>query len=143
MVHNVLKFRLEQETTEAHVQIVRILIDGRDLIERVKELETPFALAEDNPHLAGAYSGMAPEEWRLRSEADADGRRPLLACECGIVDCWPLVARVVLRENTVTWLDFKQPFRPRWSYANLGPFVFKREQYKAELGKIGCVLNQS
>lgn len=139
MGYNVLKFRIEEET-DSESKVVRVLIDGRDLIDRVRELEAPFARAEDNPHLAGAYSGMSLEEWQIRSEADADGRRPVLACECGIVDCWPLVARVVLREHTVTWLDFKQPFRPRWAYANLGPYVFEREQYEAELRKIGYVL---
>ena len=49
-------------------------------------------------------------------------------------------ARVLVGKNTVTWLDFKQPFRPRWSYATLGPFVFDRAQYQAELAKIGCAM---
>jgi len=120
--------------------VVRVLIDGRDLIDRVRELETPFALAEENPHLAGAYLCMTPEEWQSRHEQDPDGRRAVLGCECGIVDCWPFVARILIGKNTVTWSDFKQPFRPRWSYAGLGPFVFDRARYQAELAKIGCAL---
>lgn len=139
MTLNVIELRL-QPGPEADSRVVRVLIDGQDLIDRVRKMEIPFALAEDNPHLAGAYSGMATEEWQIRSEADADGRRPVLGCECGVVDCWPLVARVVTGKDTVTWSDFKQPFRPRWSDAALGPFVFDRVQYQAELAKIGCAL---
>ena len=139
MMLNVIEFR-RQGGAEPDSEIVRVLIDGRDLIDRVKAVEKPLALDEDNPHLAGAYLGMAREDWQIRSEPDADGRRPILACECGIVDCWPLVARVVVGGNTVTWSDFKQPFRPRWSYTALGPFVFDLRQYEAELAKIGCAL---
>jgi hypothetical protein len=142
MGYSVLQFRIEADL-DSEFKVVRVLIDGRDLIDRVRELEVPLARAEDNPHLAGAYSGMSCEEWRARSRPDADGRRPVLACECGVVDCWPLVARVVAGDKTVTWSDFKQPFRPRWSYMSLGPFVFDRGQYQAELEKIGCALTSN
>src|SRR5262245_39712624 len=88
MKRNVIKLRLERGP-QADSEVVRVLIDGYDLIDRVRELEIPFALAEDNPHLAGAYSGMAHEDWKTRSLPDKDGRRPVLACECGDVNCWP------------------------------------------------------
>jgi len=122
---------------EADSEIVGVIIDGRDLVDRLKELEIPFALAEENPRLAGEYLGLAPEEWRIRKPYQ-DGRSAVLGCECGIVDCWPFLTRILVGEETVTWSDFKQPFRPKWSYAALGTFTFDRAQYLSELAKIGC-----
>lgn len=126
---------------EDHCQVVQVVIDGRDLIDLIRVLETPLALAEDNPHLAGAYSGMALEKWRKGPAPAFDGWSPILDCECGTPDCWPFLTRINAGKNTITWSDFKQPFRPRWSYTGLGPFVFDRAQYQVELQKLGCVLD--
>ena len=38
---------------------------------------------------------------------------------------------MLLTEDCVTWSSFAQPFRPAWSDAGFGPFVFDRSQYEA------------
>lgn len=133
-------------TRTLHVQFIedeygsvaRFSIDGRDLVEWVREFEVPFA----GP-LAGAYSPIRSEEVAPLSDSlpgrptpiysGGDGRSILLECECGEPGCWPLDARVVVTDESVTWTDFRQPYRPAWDYGQFGPFVFKREQYESAL----------
>lgn len=63
------------------------------------------------------------------------GRLPVLGCACGIVDCWPFLARIVVDEDFVVWEDFSQG-REAECYAALGPFRFDRGEYEAELERI-------
>lgn len=53
---------------------VRVLIDGRDLIELVQLIELPWARAEGREEIAGGYSGLTPEQWRHLPEQYEDGR---------------------------------------------------------------------
>ena len=65
----------------------------------------------------------------------------LLECACGEPGCWPLLAAVTVTPATVTWSAFEQPHRRRqgpagsWRYDRLGPFIFSRPAYEAELAK--------
>ena len=128
---------------------VRIIINGRELIEIVRDIELPFATREGHADLAGAYSYFGPAITFLPSRhflgepvhsfADADGRIYLLSCACGVPACWPLLAHVELREGTVVWRDFRQPYRGphvkagEWRYDGFGPFVFERQSYEQAL----------
>jgi hypothetical protein len=112
-----------------YVPEVRVLIDGRDLIDLVREVEAPWAAADGQPELSGGYAGLWPEAWRELPEQDEAGRAAILACECGEVGCWPLHARITRSEASVTWSDFAQPHRPEWRHDRLGPFVFERAAY--------------
>lgn len=137
---------------------VDILINGGDLRNLVREVELPFAAEEGSPHLAGGYTGLPPEAVFLPSRRllgepserydDDEERISLLGCGCGVVGCWPLMARISLDADTVTWSDFAQPHRSEdmlfvmgkrglvvWRYEGFGPFVFERDKYVAELGK--------
>ena len=117
---------------------VALIIDGRDLLERVRIFEGAFAL-----DLAGKYDpipatvALPPSGHLLGSPtplySDGHGRSYVLMCECGEPGCWPLAARIALSDATVTWTDFRQPHRPQWSYQGFGPFVFDRVQYEAAL----------
>jgi len=130
---------------------VRIIVNGRELIEIVREVELAFATREGHPDLAGDYSYFGPmcvflparhflgepiHDW-----TDAIGRIYVLSCICGMPDCWPLSVRVELREDEVVWSDFRQRHRGpqskagEWCYDSLGPFVFDRRNYEQELGK--------
>ncbi len=40
---------------------VHIIINGRDLIEILREIELPFATGEGHPSIAGAYAGLPKE----------------------------------------------------------------------------------
>src|SRR5262249_49798915 len=121
---------------------VRILINGRDFIEMVREVELPFAKREGHPNIAGAYSYFGPmfvfsparhfygepaHNW-----TDGPGRIFMLSCTCGFPQCWPLSARVQVGETEVVWSDFHQIRRGpnskagEWPYDGFGPFTFDR-----------------
>lgn len=139
---------------------VTILVNGRDLIDLVREIERPFAIAEGCPDIAGGYAGLpaavalAPSRHLLGEPApgyDYTHEVTLLQCECGEPGCWPLLARVRVSADAVTWSHFRQPHRdgrnwrsghrardsltPRWRHEGLGPFRFDRAQYEAELAR--------
>ena len=123
---------------EPHLVGLRLLVDARDLRDRVREHEA--ALGEE---LAGRYGYLPagevlPPARHLLGEPAArysgtDGRTYLLICDCGDPGCWPLEARVTAAAETVTWSGFRQPHRPAWSYEDLGPFTFERGQYEGAL----------
>jgi hypothetical protein len=130
---------------------VRILVNGRELIELVREIELPFATREGHPDLAGDYGYFGPmfvfsparhfygepaHGW-----TDGPGRIFVLACSCGIPECWALSAHAEVGTTEVTWADFRQPYRRadskagEWRHDGLGPFKFDRRLYDRELEK--------
>lgn len=126
-----------QHGQEVDAEVVRVFIDGRDLVDLVRPIELPFAAAEGHPDIAGAYDGLLPSDWlELPEQYGDDGRVALLACTCGEIGCWPLRARIEEDDETVTWSDFQQPHRAGWSYDSFGPFVFVRSQYYDEVGRV-------
>lgn len=147
---------------------VQILIDGRDFIDIVHDWERQIALEAGEPTVAGGYGGIpkhyvgdlarawlaVPAPENLLS-CWAGERVALLACTCGEIGCWPLLARVDVTEHEVRWLDFEQPHRaarhddeevfpgrsPRararvWSYEGFGPFVFGRAAYSSAVEQL-------
>jgi hypothetical protein len=122
-----------------------ILVDGRLLLDLVREAESESAANEGHPDLAGAYGGLP---WTANTtglllgeasgisqtfEADQAARITLLICECGESGCWPLQAMLKIATNSVTWSDFRQPHRKNWDYSKLGPFSFDKAQYLTAL----------
>ena len=127
---NVLEFSFAPHGAEdlSGNEAVHILIDGRDLIDILREIEGPQASADGQPDIAGTYDGLFPEQWRDLPEQYGDGRVAVLGCVCGEVGCWPFRVRIAKRANEVTWGDFQQPNRS-WSYESLGSFSFDRVRY--------------
>lgn len=122
-------------------------IDGTALADLVLTYESDQGFEP-----VGGYGGLVPGHHSfgdlaayLRGEANGTwpepGRVWLLGCDCGEAGCWPLEASLVVTDETVTWLDFAQPFRPAWSYAGFGAFVFDREQYDAAVDDLIARLN--
>lgn len=107
---------------------VDVLIDGRRLVDLVRAVELPQAVANGQPELAGSYAGLHPSEWADLPEQWADGKAAVLGCSCGVTACWPLRVRITRTAATVTWRDFEQPNR-HWSYTKLGPFRFEAAKY--------------
>ncbi len=148
---NVIELRLVPHKS-GKFTTVDIFIDGRSLLERVRQHERPFAAAEGHPNLAGAYQSIdapsvRPPSRRLFGTPDEsiDWHAPkttLLECTCGVGSCWPLVCTISAAADTITWSDFEQPHRRAgsaaglWDYAGFGPFVFDRAQYEAALRAI-------
>ncbi|MEU7597086.1 hypothetical protein AB0B79_29265 [Streptomyces sp. NPDC039022] len=64
-----------------------------------------------------------------RSTGAMGDKRPLLGCECGELGCWPLMARVTVTADLVTWGGFEQPYRMERNYTAFGPLQFDRRQY--------------
>lgn len=114
---------------------VDVVIDGRDLLDRVRALEAPQASADGQPELAGSYTGIPAYEWAYLPDEDDEGRVAVLGCTCGVVACWPLLVRITWKAGTVVWSDFQQPNRG-WSYERLGPFTFAREQYETAVAAV-------
>ena len=121
----------------------RIFVNGRDLTDVIREIELPFARREGKPDLAGDYAGLPPEAVFFPSRrllgrpeeryADRRGKISVLGCTCGDAGCWPLLVSIEPLEDRVVWRGFEQPHRSRWGYGGLGPFVFDRARYTAEL----------
>src|SRR6185295_18506587 len=117
---------------------LEITVDGQPLANWIRDVEMPFAQAEDPENgecIAGAYAGLTdsacPDDLVAHflgcGSSSADGKTVLLGCNCGVVGCWPLMARIETRTDTVRWVDFEQPHRRgRWSYAAATPLVFDR-----------------
>ena len=131
------------------IELVEILVNEVSLKDIAREVETRFAEQEGKPCLAGSYIGLPPEVVFLPSRHLLDEPDPretfankpaLLGCVGGYVGCWPLVARISMDEDTVTWSDFENPQRGphswfEWKHDDIGPFTFDRKQYESELAK--------
>jgi hypothetical protein len=114
---------------ESVLSIVPIL-NGVRLTALVEQFER-----ECHYEPAGGYAGIVPtqfnfgplDQYFLAINAD---RHWLLGCECGEAGCWPLEARIVMKERETVWDRFKQPFRPERDYSSFGPFRFDPDQYR-------------
>jgi hypothetical protein len=124
--------------------VARLLVNGRDLIDLARAAELASADSDGQPALAGGYEGLMADDVLVPSrhllgeplphlQLMQDGRIPLLGCNCGEPGCWPLVARVRVGPETVTWSEFGQPYRSHWDHTALGPFSFERARYEAAL----------
>jgi len=123
---------------------IRIEVNGMSLIELVRRAELPSAQADDEEELAGTYVGLVPGYIRMDLAGqflggsgtwlypEGEGKTALLSCNCGEVGCSPLLARVTVNDETVTWDEFEQPTRPDWDYDGFS-FTFERPQYERAL----------
>jgi hypothetical protein len=124
---------------------IRIEVNGTELPDLVRDAELPAARLEGDAELAGNYVGLVPGYVSMdlagqflggggaRLYEDDEGKVQLLGCGCGEVGCSPLLARITVTDDTVTWDEFEQPQRPDWDYQALGPFTFERTQYERAL----------
>lgn len=127
------------------------VIDGRSLISRLSEFELPFQRAEGTTKIAGLYDGLPLFNVALPSRhwygeesvyGLRDGRSAILGCECGVVDCWPFLARITVSQSTVIWSDFVQPYRSIakdrsiWDYSGFPIFTFQRIAYDVAISML-------
>lgn len=126
--------------------VVVPVVDGQDLADLIKVVEKPFARAEGHSGLAGQYDGIrldtAPKllDYFMGRAGDRfldEGKVALLGCSCGEEGCWPLLARVTVESEIVTWSHFEQPHRgpdakaSHWNYDLAPKFVFARAAYES------------
>jgi hypothetical protein len=124
---------------------IKIEVNGVELPDLVREAELPSARSDEEEEMAGNYIGLVAGYMRIDLAGqflggqgtpmfEGDGERTaLLGCGCGEVGCSPLMARITVTDQTVTWDDFEQPTRPDWNYEGFGPFSFDRAQYERAL----------
>jgi hypothetical protein len=124
---------------------IKIEVNGVELPDLVREAELPSAQSDEEEEMAGNYIGLVAGYMRIDLAGQflggqgtpmyegEDERTALLGCGCGEVGCSPLMARITVTDETVTWEDFEQPTRPDWDYQGFGPFRFDRVQYERAL----------
>lgn len=123
---------------------VRIFIDGKDLIDILREFEMPFAKKEDCENNAGSYEGMTPEclYENLTSEPIyEDNKTVVLECVCRCSGCWDFLTEIKENENNVIWTNFENNHRgPEshnfWDYSSFKDLLFDKENYKQEIEKL-------
>jgi hypothetical protein len=134
-----------EDPADGIVDAVNVFVNGRNLVDILREVELPFAAREGKPHLAGSYVGLPPEDVFLPSPRllgepatyydSPEGKIAVFGCVCGEPGCWPFRVRITLREDVVIWSGFEQPHRSTWRYDELQPFVFDRMQYVSALNR--------
>lgn len=113
------------------------IINGSPLTEVVRKLfgnvlgqhagtQTGIRAEEISNFGPGYFLGLSKHRlWRKKPTIG------VLACGCGLTECWTLETPLVVSEVTVEWPSFTQPDRPRLDYSDLGAFSFEHQQYAA------------
>ena len=121
---------------------VEIYLNGREIIDILKEIEMPFAKEEGHPDIAGGYAHNTPKFlYRSLSETLVEGTysnnygAELLCCSsCGSSGCWSAIVHVRQDKDFVYWENFEQNHRENWKY-NLS-YKFDRTEYEKESEKL-------
>lgn len=113
-------------------EAVEIYINGKEIVEILKEIETPFAKNENAIDIAGAYGHLTPRE--LYSELNDTKESALLCCDgCGFIGCWAVLVSVEMDEEYVYWKEFRHNHR-KWEY-NIS-YKYDRREYEDALEQL-------
>jgi len=146
-MRNILTFHIGQPREDKDILSVTPIIDGKMLSDSVH-----FYERSNEFDLAGSYGGLIPDffdygpldRYFLGQAASTYwknlGGIYVLGCQCGEVGCWPLVCKVSVTENDVTWSHFKQPFRRTRDYSRFGPFVFCKTDYEVTVRELSATI---
>ncbi|MBP7462053.1 MAG: hypothetical protein KBA26_12250 [Candidatus Delongbacteria bacterium] len=126
---------------------VRILINGIDLIDMLREYEMKFAQKEGSPSIAGSYVGLMPMYlYQYLTEPNQfniydDHKAIILGCDCGCEGCWPMMIKILKDNNRIIWTEFEQPHRGPtsrcyWNYNEFGVFIFDLDNYNLQLDEL-------
>ncbi|WP_158842969.1 hypothetical protein [Saccharothrix deserti] len=147
MANNRIQFDL-QRRDDLGVREVVPRVDGVPLTELIDRFEANAGMQPSGD----AYGGLIPQYFRFGPMEDhfhgrptnAMGpKTPLLGCECGEWGCWPLMARVSVTPDLVTWDSFEQPHRTTRDYSGFGPFRFGRQQYDDALRELSSAIGSA
>lgn len=122
---------------------VEIYINGREIVEILKEIETPYAMEEGHPKLAGAYGHNAAKTlYEDLREAMTEGTYcqengvELLCCkECGESGCWSVRVSVRQDEEYIYWEQFQHNHR-KWNYDI--SFQFTKKDYERAMQQLSA-----
>lgn len=146
---NVIKFAKEDHVRDSGYKypVVALYVDERPLIEIIRDVELPMAVAEGEESLAGQYAPLTMpkdpgnyflDRYALKWGTTGD-KTMLMECDCCVDTCWPLLCKIEVGSNSVRWNRFEQPHRvvvSFWDYAGFAGFEFSKEQYVRALGTL-------
>jgi hypothetical protein len=128
----------------------QIVVNGQALVERLREVERPFAEREGSLTLAGGYAPLPARQLLANLTGRPEpifvyrGKVTLLVCNCETEGCWDFVAEIEQRDDEVVWRGFEQIHRPlsdpdrAWRYDELGELVFRRSDYDAAVRRLAA-----
>uniref|UniRef100_UPI00405623EC hypothetical protein n=1 Tax=Acetatifactor sp. TaxID=1872090 RepID=UPI00405623EC len=111
---------------EKSFKVVQILLNGKDFIEMLREIEKPYAEAEGKPHLAGDYGYVSPKHLYRELTKMSDGAELLCCGGCGDSGCWSVMVSVREDDEYVYWENFEQNHRD-WEYSL--SYKFEKKEY--------------
>lgn len=126
--------------SETIYRAVEIYIDGREILEIIREIEIPY-VEEDEHVFAGDYGHVSPKSlYGELSSATDEGSFShswgvyLFCCgSCGEPTCWSVTILVKEDGESVYWYDFRHEHMA-WDY-NL-TYRFEKNQYARAMQKL-------
>jgi len=137
-----LDFKVESKAAGPYENGVNIFINGKNLIDLLKEYELPFAQKESHENIAGAYSGVGSHDLLDRICKSGEHVTIFTCGSCGEDGCWPMVIAIIEEGNSIRWKNFRQPHRGKnskasfWDYSKFPEFVFEKNDYNNALKKL-------
>lgn len=121
--------------------LVKIFINGTDLLDIIKAIELPYQTAAGYPENAGDYGHNTVErmEWQFTRVLQPGSYShaydvELFCCpDCGVGGCWSVMCRFLKEDGMIIMTDFHHNHRP-WEY-NLC-YRFSEENYNNEIAKL-------
>ena len=121
--------------------LVKVFINGMELIDIIRVIELPYQTAAWYPESAGDYGHNTAKhmEWQFREALQPgsysyDCGIELFCCpDCGVGGCWSVMCRFRKEDGVIIMTDFHHNHRP-WEY-NLC-YRFSEENYNSEIEKL-------
>lgn len=114
----------------------KIIINGRPLLDTVREIEKNFQILNELYASPGDYQHQIArslyEYLTNASFANEDGGAAIFTCFCLVDGCWCLRCTITETDTEVILRGFKNEHRD-WDYSELGEFRFDKKEYYKEL----------
>ncbi|WP_307760990.1 hypothetical protein [uncultured Phascolarctobacterium sp.] len=141
---NTLSFRLDRFEFGADSKpsfVTRIFIDGKDFLDMIVDYEKEFLAIGNEKGAEGGFVPIYISELYNNLTKHCynpvfDWEANIFGCVCGVTECEPFTIRVDEGRRVVVWYDFSRAFRGDWTYRNLGPYVFEKEQYDDAIARL-------
>jgi len=125
-------------------KFARTIINGRPIMEGVKECERCICYDRDN--IGGHMYQFAESLYRYLTDKDYRVEDEIVLLICGgCLDefCWPVLAKMEEKPDLITWSDFYNPFicddpsDETFKPFDIGPFHFARDEFEAAVKNLG------
>jgi hypothetical protein len=136
--------KIENHIAWGTYEVIDILINDKNLIDIIRDVEFPYAEKDGQSGWAGSYEGIfAVEFFNYLEIPDKYGYSTILGCGCGVPECAPIWVKIEKMGNYVIWKNFNSRFSSRkgWDYSQL-QYKFDNQQYYEEIGKLKEKLRQ-